>query len=111
MKLRIGDEVLVTAGKDKGKKGKVKRVYPKTLELLVDGINQVVKHRKPMMGKPGERVTIEKPINFSKLAIINRAGERDRVGYNILKDGTKVRVYKKSGELIDLTKEKKVKDK
>lgn len=111
MKLKVGDQVLVTTGKDKGKKGLIKRVYPQTRKIVVEGINQVVKHRKPMMGKSGERIIGEQPIDVSKVTIINRSGEVDRVGFTMMKDGTKVRIFKKTGELIDLVKEKKVKGK
>lgn len=106
MKLKVGDQVLVTTGKDKGKKGLIKRVYPRTQKILVEGINQVVKHRKPMMGKSGERTIREKPVDASKVAVINRSGEIDRVGFTIMKDKTKARIFKKTGELIELVKDK-----
>lgn len=111
MKLKVGDQVLVNTGKDRGKKGSIKQIYPKTQKILVEGINQVVKHRKPMMGKSGERIIREKPIDASKVTIINRSGEADRIGYTIMKDGTKTRIFKKTGELIDSVKEKRVKGK
>jgi len=98
MKIKVGDQVIVTTGKDKGKSGKVLQVVPKKQSVVVEGISIVVKHRKPMMGRSGERVTIQKPISISKVAITNQAGEPDRVGYQLNKDGSKTRVLRKSGE-------------
>ncbi|HOZ03737.1 MAG TPA: 50S ribosomal protein L24 [Candidatus Woesebacteria bacterium] len=109
MKLRIGDQVIVVTGKDKGKKGAVKKIDPKKNLVLVEGVNQIVKHRKPMMGRAGERVIKEKALNASKLMILNRAGEPDRVGYTILKNGDKMRIFRKTGEMIDAAKAKPTK--
>jgi len=109
MKLRVGDQVMVTVGKDKGKKGAVKTIDPRNNLVLVEGVNQIVKHRKPMMGRAGERVIKEKALNASKLVIVNRAGEPDRVGYTILKNGEKMRIFRKTGEMIDVAKAKPTK--
>ena len=80
MKFKVGDEVIVTSGKDKGKKGSVIAVFPKTDKVVISGVNVVVKHRKPFAGQPGERFTIEKPLSVAKIAIINDKGNPDRVG-------------------------------
>lgn len=100
MKIKVGDTVTVTTGKDKGKTGKVLQVVPKKQTVLVEGVSLVVRHRKPMMGRSGERVTVHKPISISKVAITNKAGEPDRVGYQVNKDGSKERVLRKSGEVL-----------
>jgi len=107
MKIKLGDEVIVTTGKDKGKKGKVLKVLPKKNMVVVEGVNQVVKHIKPYAGRSGERKTIQKPILVSKVAILNDKGQPDRVGYRIEKDGTKVRIFKKTGKIIPEKKESK----
>lgn len=100
MKIRVNDTVQIQVGKDKGKQGKVLTVLPRQQKVIIEGINVVVRHRKPQYGQAGERVSLTKPINVSKVAVLNRAGEVDRIGYKILKDGSKVRIFKKSGEEI-----------
>lgn len=109
MKLRIGDQVVVTTGKDKGKKGLIKKLDLRKKLALVEGVNQIVKHRKPLMGRAGERIIKDKPIDVSKVAILNRAGEPDRVGYTVMKNGEKMRVFRKSGELVDESNSKTTK--
>ena len=96
------DEVIVIAGKDKGKRGKVLRVLTDD-RLIVSGINMVKKHTKPnpMMGKPGGIVEKEAAIAVSNVAIFNAAtGKGDRVGFKVLEDGSKVRFFKSNGEII-----------
>ena len=96
------DEVIVIAGKDKGKRGKVLRVLADD-RLIVSGINMVKKHTKPnpMMGKPGGIVEKEAAIAVSNVAIFNAAtGKGDRVGFKVLEDGNKVRFFKSNGEVI-----------
>lgn len=100
MKLQVNDRVRVIVGKDKGREAVVSQVLPKRNMVVLEGINVVVRHRKPQYGQAGERVSVQKPIAVSKLAIINRSGDIDRVGYQVLKDGTKVRIFKKSGDQI-----------
>ena len=107
MRIKLGDMVLVTTGKDKGKKGKVLKVLPKKRSVVVEGVNQVVKHIKPYAGRAGEKKLIQKPIAVSKVAILNDKGQPDRVGYRVEKDGTKVRIFKKTGQVIPEKKEKK----
>lgn len=101
-KIRRSDEVVVIAGRDKGRRGKVLEVLPDD-RLLVAGVQMVKKHQKPnpQMGKPGGIVEREAPIHVSNVAIYNaRTGKPDRVGFRVL-DGKKVRVFKSSGEPLD----------
>jgi large subunit ribosomal protein L24 len=101
-KIRKGDQVIVLAGRDKGKRGTVTRRVDDD-HLLVDGINVVKKHVKPnpMKGTTGGVIDKVMPINQSNVAIYNAAtGKGERVGIKVLEDGKKVRVYKSSGEEI-----------
>ncbi|MGB0204912.1 MAG: 50S ribosomal protein L24 [Neptuniibacter sp.] len=100
-KIKRDDEVIVIAGKDKGKRGTVMRVLDD--RLIVSGINMVKKHTKPnpMLGKAGGIVEKEAAIAVSNVAIFNpQTGKGDRVGFKVLEDGTKARIYKSSGEVI-----------
>jgi large subunit ribosomal protein L24 len=101
-KIRKGDEVVVIAGRDKGKRGTVSlRVDP--THLMVDGVNLVKKHQKPnpMKGVTGGVIEKSMPIDQSNLMLFNPAtGKGDRVGFRILEDGTKVRVFKSNGEQV-----------
>ncbi|CAM5794967.1 50S ribosomal protein L24 [Ottowia pentelensis] len=101
-KIRKGDEVIVIAGRDKGKRGTVS-LRVDADRVLVDGINLVKKHAKPnpMKGIQGGIVEKAMPIQQSNVAIYNKAsGKADRVGVKTLQDGTRVRVFKSSGEEI-----------
>ena len=101
-KILKGDEVIVIAGRDKGKRGKV-ALRADDSHLVVDGINLVKKHTKPnpMKGTTGGIVEKSMPIHQSNVAIFNAAtGKADRVGIKLLADGKKVRVFKSSGEEI-----------
>ena len=100
-KIRKGDNVVVIAGRDKGKRGDVTRVLED--HVLVAGINQVKKHQRPnpMKGQQGGIVTKEMPIHVSNIAIWNPITKQaDRIGTRTLEDGRKVRFYKSNGELI-----------
>ncbi len=101
-KIRKGDEVIVIAGRDKGKRGTVSlRVCEE--RLVVEGVNVVKKHTKPnpMKGVAGGIVPKSMPIHQSNVAIYNKAtGKADRVGIKTLQDGSRVRVFKSSGEEI-----------
>lgn len=102
-KLRSGDEVIVIAGKDKGKRGKVSKVLNDG-RLIVSGINLVKKHQKPnpFLGTPGGIVDKEAAIQTSNVAIFNAATSKaDRVGFKVLEDGKKVRIFKSNQEVID----------
>jgi large subunit ribosomal protein L24 len=101
-KIRKGDEVIVLAGRDKGKRGKISMRKDDSY-VLVDGINLVKKHSKPnpLKGVTGGIVEKNMPIHQSNVAIFNAAtGKADRVGIKLLADGKKVRVFKSSGEEI-----------
>jgi len=103
-KLKKGDEIIVIAGKDKGKRGTITLVMPEKDRLLIEGINMVKKHQKPNpnMGVPGGIVDKEMPLHMSNVAIFNPAtGKADRVGIKILDDGRKVRIFKSNNEVID----------
>jgi len=100
-KIRREDEVIVLAGKDKGKRAKVSQVLP-TGKLIVEGINLVKKHQKPnpQLGVAGGIVEKEAPIQASNVAIFNPAtGKADRVGFRF-EDGKKVRFFKSNSELV-----------
>ncbi len=101
-KIRKGDEIIVIAGRDKGKRGTVS-LRVDADRVVVDGINIVKKHAKPnpMKGVTGGIIEKAMPIHQSNVAIYNKAsGKADRVGIKTLQDGTRVRVFKSSGEEI-----------
>ena len=101
-KIRKGDEVIVITGRDKGRRGKV-AARAGAEKLVVEGVNLVRKHVKPnpMKGVTGGVMEQAMPIHQSNVAIYNKAtGKADRVGIKTLDDGTRVRVYKSSGEEI-----------
>jgi large subunit ribosomal protein L24 len=103
-KLKKGDDIIVIAGKDKGKRGTITTVMPHNDRVMVEGINMVKKHQKPnpQMGVPGGIVEKEMPLHISNVAIFNSAtGKADRVGIKILEDGRKVRIFKSNNEVID----------
>jgi large subunit ribosomal protein L24 len=101
-KIRKGDEVIVIAGRDKGKRGTVSARIDES-HLLVDGVNVVKKHARPnpMKGVTGGIVDKTMPIDQSNVMLYNPAtGKGDRVGFKVLEDGTKVRVYRSNGEQV-----------
>lgn len=101
MKFKVGDEVIVTAGKDKGKQGKVLTVLPDNNQVVVQGVNQYTRHFRPMMGQAGRRERKERPMDAGKVAIFNpETKQADRIGYEVQKDGSKVRIFKKTGKKI-----------
>ncbi len=103
-KIKKGDEVIVIAGKDKGTRGEVIKVFPEKDKVLVQNVNMVKKHQKPnpQAGTPGGIVEKEMPLHISNVAIYNpKSGKADRVGIRILEDGRKVRFFKSDNELID----------
>ena len=97
------DTVMVITGKDKGKKGRVIVAYPRENRVLVEGVNMVKKHAKPSQQNPqGGIIEKEAPIHVSNVMLIDpKSGEPTRIGYKILDNGKKVRVAKKSGQVID----------
>jgi large subunit ribosomal protein L24 len=103
-KFRQGDEVVILAGKDKGKRGTITKVITETARVVVDNVNIVKKHQKPnpQMNIPGGIIDKEMPIDVSNVAIFNpTTGKADRVGFRILDDGRKVRFFKSNGEVLD----------
>ena len=101
-KIRKGDNVVVLTGKDKGRTGEVLRVMPKEDRALVRGINIVVRHQRQSQSQEGGLIKKEAPIQLSNLAVSDpKDGKPTRVGFRIEKDGTKVRVAKRSGEVIN----------
>ncbi|WP_068545001.1 50S ribosomal protein L24 [Thalassotalea crassostreae] len=101
-KIRQNDEVVILAGKDKGKSGKVTKVLPAEGKVFVEGINLIKKHQKPVpqLQQAGGIVEKEAAINVSNVAIKNPAtGKADRVGFRI-EDGKKVRFFKSNNELV-----------
>ena len=103
MKLKKNDEVIVIAGRDKGRIGTISRVLPKDRKVLVTGVNISIRHRRPdpNKGDAGGRVEKEMPLDASNVAIYNRdSSKADRIGYRLLEDGSKVRFYKSTGAII-----------
>ena len=101
-KIKKGDNVVVIAGRDKGKRGDVTQVVDDD-NVVVAGINQVKKHAKPnpMKNQPGGIITKEMPIHVSNVAIWNPVTKKaDRIGFRTLEDGRKVRFYKSNGEVL-----------
>ena len=104
MKLKIGDKVLVTAGKDKGKKSEIIAVYPAEDKILVKDVNLYFKHIKPLMDRPGEKVRRERSMSVAKVAILNDKDQADRIAYKVTADGKKERIFKKTGQVIKTEK-------
>ena len=102
-RIRKGDRVVVTTGRDKGKKGEVLRLYPKEARALVSGINIVKRHQKQTQRQQAGIINKEAPVHLSNLAHLDpKTGEATRIGFKFLGDGRKVRFAKKSGEVIDV---------
>ncbi len=102
LKLKKGDKVIVTTGKDKGKTGEITTVFPKENKVIVGGVNMVKRHTKPSQESAGGIISKEMPIHVSNVALVDpKTGKASRVGYKVEKDGHKVRVAKKSGEVVD----------
>ena len=100
MKLKKGDTVVVIAGKDKGQEGEVVQVFPASNTIIVNGVNTATKHQKARrQNQQGGRIDRDMPIHASNVMLVHK-GKPTRVGYQIQSDGTKVRVAKRSGEVI-----------
>ena len=102
-KIKKGDRVIVTTGRDKGKKGEVIKVFPKETRALVSGVNTVKRHQRQTQKQQGGIVSKELPVQLSNLAHVDpKSGLATRVGWKVLGDGRRVRFAKKSGEVIDV---------
>ena len=102
-KIKKGDRVIVTTGRDKGKKGEVIKVFPKEDRALVSGVNTVKRHQRQTQKQQGGIVSKELPVQLSNLAHVDpKSGAATRIGWKILGDGRRVRFAKKSGEVIDV---------
>ena len=102
LKIKKGDNVVVISGRDKGKRGEVLRVFPTESRLIVQGIHVARRHTKQSMGNPGGIVEKELTIHVSNVAHIDpSSGRPTRVGYKTLDDGRKVRIARRSGEVLD----------
>jgi large subunit ribosomal protein L24 len=102
-KIKKGDNVVVIAGRDKGKRGDVERIVDDS-HVVVNGVNAVKKHAKPnpLKNQPGGIISKEMPIHVSNIAIWNPITQKpDRIGFRIMDDGRKLRFYKSNGELIN----------
>ena len=101
--IKKGDRVIVTTGRDKGKKREVIRVYGEESRVLVSGVNLVKRHQKQTQKAQGGIVSKEAPVHVSNLAHVDpKDGSATRIGWKELNDGRKVRFAKKSGEVIDV---------
>ena len=102
-KIKKGDNVVVIAGRDKGKRGDVATIVDDT-HVIVNGVNQVKRHTKPnpMKNQPGGIITKEVPIHDSNVAIWNPVTQKpDRIGFKLMEDGRKLRFFKSNGEQIN----------
>lgn len=100
MKFKVGDTVLITAGKDKGKKGVIAQVLPKQNRVVIEDVNMYTRHVRPYAGRSGEKVRKPRPLPVANIAIENDKGQPDRIGYKVAKDGSKERIFKKTGKVI-----------
>ncbi|WP_412057815.1 50S ribosomal protein L24 [Bartonella sp. DGB2] len=101
-KIRKGDKVVVLSGKDKGRDGEVLKVLPKEGMAIIGGINMVKRHQRQTQTQEAGIISKEAPINLSNLAVKDpKDGKPTRVGFRIEADGKKVRIAKRSGELIN----------
>jgi large subunit ribosomal protein L24 len=103
MKIRKNDTVLIIAGKDKGKKGKVRKALPKIGKVSVEGLNMIKRHSKTKgQTKQGGIIELEAPLAISKVMLIcTKCAKPARVGYRILDDGKKARICRACSEVID----------
>ena len=102
LKIKKGDKVIVITGKDKGKTGEVTKVLVQESKVIVSGINVAKRHTKPSQESAGGIISKEMPIQISNVAYVDpKTNKPTRLGIKIDKDGRKVRVAKKSGEVVD----------
>jgi large subunit ribosomal protein L24 len=102
LKLKKGDKVVVLAGRDKGKTGSVLKAFPRDNKLIVQGVNMIKRHTKPSTTQAGGIVEREAKIHASNVAYLDpKTSKPTRIGFKTLQDGKKVRVARRSGEVID----------
>lgn len=101
LKIKKGDEVVVIAGKDKGKKGAVLSILRESSRVVVAGVNMVKKHQRPDRAHAGGIVSKEASLHISNVALVDpKEGKPTKVGYKLLADGKKVRIARRSGEVV-----------
>lgn len=101
-KIKKGDKVVVLTGRDRGKTGQVLKVIPTEERAVVQGVHVVKRHQRQTAQQQGGIITKELPVHLSNLALADpKDGKPTRVGFKVLEDGRKVRVAKRSGEVID----------
>jgi len=102
LKLKKGDKVVVLTGRDKGKTGEILKAFPRDNKVVVQGINMIKRHTKPSTTQQGGIVEREAKINVSNVAYLDpKTSKPTRIGFKTLQDGKKVRVARRSGEVID----------
>ncbi|MDP2586774.1 MAG: 50S ribosomal protein L24 [Candidatus Komeilibacteria bacterium] len=102
MKIKKGDNVIITAGKDKGKTGKVTQVFPGLAKVVVEGLNTRYKNMRPKkQGEKGQKIEFSAPLDSSNVMLIDgRTGHATRIGAKVLESGEKIRIAQKSKEVI-----------
>lgn len=103
MKLKKGDTIKVISGNDRGKVGKILKVFPESNRLIIEGVNLIKRHTRPTQkNRKGGIIEKEGPVSASNVIFYdNRSGTVARLGHRILTDGKKVRINKKTGEIIE----------
>lgn len=101
-RVKKGDNVLLITGKDKGKSGRVLKVFPKKERLIVEGLNRLRRHTRPRGDQPGGIIEKEAPLHISNVMIVcPSCNRKTRIGASFLKDGTKVRICKRCNQPLD----------
>ena len=102
LRIKSGDDVIVIAGKDKGRTGRVVQVIPEKRQVIVEGVMRVQRHQRPVGDRPGGIIEKEMPIDVSNVALWNATEERRvKVAYKVDDDGNKIRVDRRTGDPID----------
>lgn len=108
MKLHIGDEIIVTAGKDKGRRGKIDRIIPAKDRVLIQGVNVYKKAKKGFAGNPGGMIEFSRPLPTASVSLIcPKCGKQTRIGWEIDKRGEKARICKKCKSSVEIKVGKK----
>lgn len=107
MKFQVGDKVVITAGKDKGKTSVITEVRPKDGSVIVKDMNMYTRHVRPYQDRSGEKVRKERPLTPGKFMILNDKNQPDRIQIKVAKDGSKERVFAKTQKAIPDNRAKK----